>query len=45
MCILKSTLRHKQQPWQKKGDTTFDITMGSYDGAETCDLVGSFLLS
>ena len=42
---MKSTLIHKQQPWQKKGDTTFDVTMGSYDGAETCDLVGSFLLS
>ena len=41
----KSTLIHKRQPWQKKGDTTFDVTMGSYDGAETCDLVGSFLLS
>ena len=27
-----------------KGDTTFDITMGSYYGAETCELVGSFLL-
>jgi len=28
----------------KKGDTTFDVTMGSYDGAESCELVGSFLL-
>ena len=36
---------HKQQPWQKKGDTTFDVTMGSYDDAEICELVGSFLLS
>ena len=41
----KSTLIHKQQPWQKKGDTTFDVMTGSYDGAETCELVGSFLLS
>ena len=42
----KSTFIHKQQPWQKKGDTTFDVTMGSYDGVETCELVGScFLLS
>ena len=40
-----SILVHKQQSWQKKGDTTFDVTMGSYDGAETCELVGSFLLS
>ena len=41
----KSTLIQKQQPWLKKGDTTFDVTMGSYDGAETCELVGSLLLS
>ena len=41
----KSTLIHKQQPWKEKGDTTFDVTMGSYDGAETYELVGSFLLS
>ena len=41
----KSVLIHKQEAWQKKGDTTFDVTMGSYDGAETCELVGSFLLS
>ena len=40
-----SILVHKQHTWQKKGDTTFDVTMGSYDGAETCELVGSFLLS
>ena len=43
--ICQNILMHKQQPWQKKGDTTFDVTMGSYDGAETCKLVGSFLLS
>ena len=36
-----SILMHKQQPWQKKGDTTFDVIMGSYDGAEACELVGS----
>ena len=41
----KSTFVHTQQPWQKKGDTTLDVTMGSYDGAETSELVGSFLLS
>ena len=40
-----SILIHKQQALQKKGDTTFDVTMGSYDGAETCELVGGFLLS
>ena len=40
-----SILVHKNQPWKKKNNTTFDVTMGSYDGAETCELVGSFLLS
>ena len=36
---------HKQQPWQKKGDTTFDVTMSSYEAAEICELLGSSLLS
>ena len=40
-----SILIHKHIPWQKKGNATFDVTMGSYDGAETSELVGSFLLS
>ena len=40
-----SVLINNHQAWQKKGDTTFDVTMGSFDGAETCELVGSFLLS
>ena len=26
-----SILIHKQQPWQKKGNSTFDVTMGSFD--------------
>ena len=33
----------KQKPMQKKADTTFEVTMGCYDGAETCELVGSSL--
>ena len=36
---------HKQLTWQKKGDTAFYVTMGCYDGTETCELVGSFFLS
>ena len=40
-----SILIHKNKPWQKKGSTTFYVTMGSFNGAETCELVGSFLLS
>ena len=31
-------------PWAKKGESFFDIGQGSYDGAETCELVGLFLL-
>ena len=31
--------------WVKKGNTNFDVTMGAWDGAECCDLVGLFLLS
>ncbi len=33
-------------PWHKKGSgSLFDVTMGSHDGAETCELVGAYLLS
>ena len=32
-------------PWAKKGGTNFDVGMGSYDGAETCEIVGLFILS
>ena len=29
------------EAWKKKdADTTFDVTMGSYDGAELCELIG-----
>ena len=42
----KSVLFNDMQPWVKKGSANmFDVTMGSYDGAETCELVGSYLLS
>jgi len=33
-------------PWEKSNtDNLFDATMGSYDGAETCELVGIYMLS
>ena len=41
----KSFLFHSDEPWRKKGGKNFDITMGSFDGAESCDLVGLYLLS
>ena len=41
----KAFLFDDKQPWRKKVNENFDVTMGSYDGAETCDLVGLYLLS
>ena len=38
-------MKMKDEAWMKKQNSTFDVTMGSYDGAETCDLVGLYLLS
>ena len=40
----KSFLFTGSTPWVKKGDVNFDIGMGAFDGAETCDLIGLFLL-
>ena len=37
-------LFNKQQTWIKKESGLLDVTMGAYDGAEVCELVGSFLL-
>ena len=42
----RTLLFHKDEPWTKKNDNDdFDVPMGSYDGAEVCELVGIFLLS
>ena len=42
----KSLLIHENQHWTKKGkNKDFDVTMGSMDGAESCVLVGAYLLS
>ena len=40
----KSILFSDDSMWIKKNNSEFDITMGSYDGAEICELVGLFLL-
>ena len=41
----KSLLYNSGEPWGKKTSSNlFDVTMGSYDGAESCELVGAFLL-
>ena len=42
----RSLLFHNDEPWIKsKGNKDFDVTMGSNDGAEICELVGLYLLS
>ena len=41
-----SLLFSETEAWCKKDSSSnFDVTMGSFDGAETCELVGSYLLS
>ena len=40
----KSFLYTGDTPWVKKGDVNFDNGMGSFDGAECCDVIGLFLL-
>ena len=35
-----------KEPWQKKdNENGFDITMGSFDGAESCELAVCYMLS
>ena len=41
----KSILFHDGKPWEKTRNSEFDVTQGSFDGAEICELVGLFLLS
>ena len=42
----KSLLFNTGKPWTKKdSEGLFDITMGSHDGAEICELVGLFILN
>ena len=42
--VKSSLLYHKGEAWVKKGGSGFDNTIGSYDGGETADIVGLFLL-
>ena len=42
----RSLLYNQNSPWTKKNsDSTFDVTMGSYNRAETCELIGVYMLS
>ena len=40
----KSLLFAENSTWVKKNDNLFDVTMGSHDGAEICEMVGLYLL-
>ncbi len=40
-----SLLFSESSSWVKKNGNMFDVTMGAYDGAEVCELVGLYLLS
>ena len=42
----KSLLFNDSQPWIKRhGESNFDVSMGSLDSAEVCEIVGLYLLS
>ena len=41
----KSLLFDGKDTWKKRGNSDFNIGMGSWDGAESTDLVGLFLLN
>ena len=40
----KLILFNKHEVWVKKENPDFDVTMGSFDGLEVCELVGLYLL-
>ena len=40
----KLLLSNSNNPWMKKTGENFDMEIGSFDGAEICELVSSFIL-
>ena len=40
----KSLLVDEKDTWMEKQSGLFDVTMGAYDGAEVCELVGTYML-
>ena len=41
----RTLLFDKETLWEKRNNSAqFDVSMGSYDGAEICDLVGLYML-
>ena len=37
-------LWYKGKPWKKQNSPSFDVTMGSFDGAEICEFIGLYIL-
>ena len=43
---MKTLLFNKNTPWiNKEGNEDFAVTMGCFDGAEVCQIVGTYILS
>ena len=46
MNAKKTLLFHYEKPWMKKnGEEDFDVPMRCHEGAEICELVGTFILN
>ena len=46
MNARKTLLFHHEEPWMKKiGEEDFHVPMGCHDGAEICEVVGTFILN
>ena len=41
----KSLFFSNEKPWMKREGNLFDVTMGAYDDAQVCELVGIFMLN
>ena len=41
----KSLLYYIDESWVKKRENNFDVSMGAYNEAEVCELIGIFMLS
>ena len=40
----RSLLYNSNEPWKKKNsDTFFDVAMGSYDEAEVCEIIKTYI--
>ena len=40
----ESLLFKEEETWMKKEGALFEVTMGAYNGAQTCELTGLFIL-